>query len=155
MPKIVKRFTLQDMYKNYLKENPIKTKDYLTFKEFRTTVMKIMDTVIYEYIFEGYTYSIPKLHFKLALQKFKASQRLVDWKSTNEYRAKYDDPDKLIYYKNFHTGGYTVRLKLSKPRHKFQLVRNRGMFMFKAARKVNRELAQQVKNTNILNKIYN
>jgi len=149
-----KKYTLTDMYTNYLEEYPKDSPRYLTKKQFVTISKDLFETIVDDYIFEGYTYSIPKLNSYFRLEKFKPSKRLIDWKSTNEARVKFDDPEKIIYYKNFHTGGEVARFTWFKFGTKRQL-KNKNLFKFKACRKLNRKLAQRIKTTNIISKIYN
>lgn len=150
-----KKYTMLSMYDNYAKYFPKGHKFYLTKKEYKYYSQEIIKLIVYDFIFEGYTYEMFHLNSSLRLEKFKPTRRLVDWKSTNAYRLKYNEPLKIIYYKNFHTGGEIARFKWSKISIGKEYLKNNSNYLFKSCRKVNRTLAKKIQTTNIISKIFN
>lgn len=141
-----KTLTLKDYYKQYLKENPKGSKNYLTKKQYRD-INELYFQVMYVYLIKTgnpikFNFSLGELHIRK--RRAEEEQKKVDFKKTKEY-------GKVIYHENNHSNGYYARFKWNKAR---VYLRHKYVFNFTACRWATRLLAESIFQNNTIVKYY-
>jgi hypothetical protein len=144
------RLTIKDFYTEYRYRHDVRDERYVDKKNYiliLRTFFKLLSKAIIE---EAYEYKIPHGLGFLKVVKFKAKNRAVDWKKSNEYKEKYGIY-KFIYHVNNHSEGFAARFYWDK---KDAIIRNKSLYTFHTTRANARYIAKMIKDKNVIKKYY-
>jgi len=99
------KINLGDFYLDY-KSRETKNDVVVNEAAYRDVCKFLVDNII-DTLVEGKFVTLPFNLGILKIVKFKTKRKYIDWKSTNEL-------GKHVYFTNFHTGGWSYKLKWDK-----------------------------------------
>lgn len=149
MSKWTKSATIKNFYKFYTYRKSPNHEKYLTNKQY-TQIVKDLFSGIEEMLFEGETYDIPWGLGEIRINKYKCSgkprnykQEKIHFERTGEWKE--------IYYQNFHTDGYRMKIGWYK---RGDVFRNRNFYSFEPNKRMKKRFAEILKNTGDVSKFY-
>jgi hypothetical protein len=135
--KVQNPYTIRDMYKDYLEENPEGSQYYVTRNEFTYLVSEfynlITDAIINQSARFVMPYALGEI-FVIKRRLFYNDKMPIDWKATVE-------TGHTVYNFNTHTGGYTYKFYWKKN----QRLKNKFTYGFAFTRQHKRALAKAIK----------
>jgi hypothetical protein len=151
---MAKRYTLVNIYKNYVHDNLPNTINYSDKQTFTNVTKLFFKLLSEEIINNGYVYDVPSGMGKIFIKRFKPSKKkAIDFKMTNELYGEYNlmhpNDKKKVYHKNNHSFGYAGRWYWNKTK---AILPSKGLYKFEAVRQNKRKLASAIKQNNTINK---
>lgn len=134
-------YTIQDMYKEYVKMYPEEHLYYLTYLEYRDITTMYLKHLADKIVHKSMTVTLPFRLGKLSVIKHKPSYKSIrnmamDWEATRKLNRQ-------VRLFNEHSNGNTYRFWWDR---RTCYVKNKTNYKFKAVRSITREVARLIKN---------
>lgn len=105
---------------------------YVDEDMYKKVIVTFFENLIPHLIETGDHYKIPGNMGRMYIKKFRASRTMLNYQAWKQ--------GKFQYYTNYHTFGYSVKLKWDKERAR---IRNMKMYKFTPVRKVSRKISKE------------
>ena len=138
--KIQNPYTIQDTYKDYLKQHPEGTDYYIPYSEYRDITTEFLKYLTVRLVEKSATVVLPFRLGSLTVVKHKPEYKslknmAIDWVKSKEL-------NKQVRFFNEHSGGYIYRFHWDRSRVQID---NKTVYMFHPARTLKRGVAKLVK----------
>jgi len=147
MPKWTKTATYKNFYKYYSYRKSPEHYKFVDRKKHKE-ILEDLFSEIENMLFEGKIYDIPWRFGEMRINKFKCKvkprnyrQEQIHFNKTGEWKE--------IYFQNFHTDGYRLRLGWYRRGDEF---RNRGFYRFESNRRLKKRFAKILQTTGDISK---
>lgn len=150
MRKKQRRLTIKSFYTEYSYRHDVRDERYVDKKQYVKILHSFFKLLSKQIIEEAYEYKIPHGLGCLKMVKFKPTNKAIDWKKSNDFKAKHG-VYKHIYHTNKHSQEFAARWLWDK---KPARVKNKSLYKFVPTRANKRHVGIMIKEHNIIKKYY-